>query len=523
MKKIIGTIILLLIPFFVLKGKPDREERKPSLTLELRNFSRIITLIQERYVDESYQNDENLAPLLEKSMDYLLHQLDPYSDLMTPEEWEEMNIHSTGQFGGIGIQIGIKDGVLTVITPLEGTPAYRAGIQAGDQIIEVNGKPTKGWSLEKAVKHLRGKPGTRVRIKIRRAFVDEPIELELTREIIKIKAVPYYGIIEDGIGYIKLNEFSRTSREELMKAVRELKEMNMKKLILDLRGNPGGLLDAAVEVADVFLPKGSEIVSTRGRNKRVEEVFKAIKNEEFTEDIPLVVLVNRGSASASEIVSGALQDWDRALIIGDTTFGKGSVQRLFPLDGGYRVKLTTSLYYLPSGRSIHRFGKKDTSPHPRIESKVKEVKVKMKEEKKKETFYTLKLKRKVFGGGGVIPDIVLKTPKLSKEVTKLIAKRKFFEYALYLKTKNVKKIDDSEFDRFIDYLNEKGVKDVDFEKLKDEKDNVLYYLRLSLGEVWEGEKGRYHEFLKHDEWIRKAVSVLKKVNKKEEVFKYAGE
>ncbi len=515
MKKIIGTIILLLIPFFVLKGKPDREKRKPSLTLELRNFSRIITLIQERYVDESYQNDENLAPLLEKSMDYLLHQLDPYSDLMTPEEWEEMNIHSTGQFGGIGIQIGIKDGVLTVITPLEGTPAYKAGIQAGDQIIEVNGKPTKGWSLEKAVKHLRGKPGTKVKIKIRRAFVDEPIELELTREIIKIKAVPYYGMIENGIGYVKLNEFSRTSREELMKAIRELQEKGMKKLILDLRGNPGGLLDAAVEVADIFLPKGSEVVSTRGRNKRVEEIFKAIKNEEFTENIPLVVLVNRGSASASEIVSGALQDWDRALIIGDTTFGKGSVQRLFPLDGGYRVKLTTSLYYLPSGRSIHRFGRKDTT------NKVDTENNKSSDKNKKETFYTLKLKRKVFGGGGVIPDIVLKTPKLSKEVTKLIAKRKFFEYALYLKTKNVKNIDNSEFDRFIDYLKEKGVKDVDFEKLKDEKDNVLYYLRLSLGEVWEGERGRYQEFLKHDEWVRKAVSVLKKVNKKEEVFKYA--
>jgi len=508
MEKMRIILILLMLPLFVSKGKPDKEDRKPSLILQLRNFSRIITLIQERYADENYQKDENLAPLLEKAMDYLLHQLDPYSDLMTPEEWEEMSIHSQGEFGGIGIQIGIKDGVLTVITPLEGTPAYKAGIQAGDQIVEVDGKSTKGWSLQKAVKNLRGKPGTKVKIKIKRAFVDEPIEIELVREIIKIKAVPYYEVIEDEIGYVKLNEFSKTSREELMKAIMELKEKNMKKLILDLRGNPGGLLDAAVEVADIFLPKGSDIVSTRGRNKEVEDVFNAIKEEEFTENIPLVVLVNDGSASASEIVSGALQDWDRALIIGDTTFGKGSVQRVFPLDGGYRLKLTTSLYYLPSGRSIHRFGKRDTISEESVE--------------KKEIFYTLKLRRKLHGEGGVVPDIVLKTQKLSTEVTKLIAKGKFFEYALYLKTKNIKEIDNSEFNRFLDYLKEKGVKDVDFEKLSEDKEIVLYNLRLSLGEVWEGEKGRYQKFLKYDEWVKEAVSVLKKANKKEEVFKYVG-
>ncbi len=514
MKKFIGVTILLLIPFFVLKGKPDREDRKPSLTLELRNFSRIITLIQERYVDENYQKDENLAPLLEKSMDYLLQQLDPYSDLMTPEEWEEMQIHSTGQFGGIGIQIGIKDGVLTVITPLEGTPAYKAGIQAGDQIMEVDGKSTKGWSLEKAVRNLRGTPGTKVKIKIKRPFIEELLEIELIREIIKIKAVPYYGIIEEGIGYIRLNEFSKTSREELMNAIEELEKMNMRKLILDLRGNPGGLLDAAIEVADIFLPEESEIVSTRGRNKVVEEVFKAIKEEKFTEEIPLIVLIDKGSASASEIVSGALQDWDRALLIGDTTFGKGSVQRLFPLDGGYRVKLTTSLYYLPSGRSIHRFERErdTTSAFSEEETSNKE--------NKKEIFYTLKLKRKVFGGGGVIPDITLESVKLSSEITKLISKRKFFEYTLRLKNQNVKEIDNSEFERFINYLKEKEIKDIDFEKLEKEKEKVIYYIKLNLAEVWEGEKGRYKEFIKQDEWIKRAFYILKKVNKKEEVFKY---
>ncbi len=507
MKKVLSTVILLIIPLFVLKGTPDKEQRKPSLTLELKNFSRILTLIQERYVDESYEKDENLAPLLEKTMDYLLHQLDPYSDLMTPDEWKEMEIHSTGRFGGIGIQIGMKDGVLTVISPIEGTPAYRAGIQAGDQIIEVDGKSTKGWSLQKAVKHLRGKPGTKVKIKIKRAFIEEPLEFEITREIIKIKAVPYYGIIENGIGYIKLNEFSRTAREEVMNAVEELKAKGMKKLILDLRGNPGGLLDAACEIADIFLPKGSEIVSTRSRNKRLEEIFKAIKTEEYTENIPLIVLVDKGSASASEIVSGALQDWDRALIIGDTTFGKGSVQRLFPLDGGYRLKLTTSLYYLPSGRSIHRFNKKDT-----LNQETKK--------EKEEVFYTLRKRREVYGGGGVIPDIVLKPHAYSKELTKLVAKRKFFEYALLLKKEGVREIREDEFEKFIEYLKQKEINDIDMDELRKQKDDVLYFLKISLGEVWEGDKGRYKEVLKYDPWIKKAVSILSKVKNKDDVFKY---
>ncbi|MEO0283461.1 MAG: S41 family peptidase [candidate division WOR-3 bacterium] len=509
MKKIISSLILITLPLFFLKGTRGEVERKPSLTTELRNFSKIISLIQERYFDEKYQADENLAPLLEKSMDYLLHQLDPYSDLMTPEEWEEMNIHSTGRFGGIGIQIGIKDGILTVISPLEGTPASRAGIQAGDQIIEVDGKSTKGWSLQKAVRYLRGEPGTKVKIKIKRPFIEEAFDFELVREIIKINAVPYYSKVDNETGYIKLNEFSNTSREEISRAIDELKKQGAKKLILDLRGNPGGLLDAAVEVADLFLPKGSEIVSTKGRNKSLEQMFKAINEDPFTEEIPLIVFVDRGAASASEIVSGALQDWDRALIIGDTTFGKGSVQRIFPLDEGYRVKLTTSLYYLPSGRSIHRFDIRDTTGE-----EVREMK-----KNGGETFYTLKMKRKIFGGYGVIPDIVIKPQKISKEITKLLQKRRFFDYALNLKNKGIREIGKEEVETFLNYVKEKD-KDIDFGELEKEKETIYYYLDINLGEVWGGEKGRYERFLRNDEWVNKALNIFKKVNKKEDVFKY---
>ncbi|MEN3043958.1 MAG: S41 family peptidase [Candidatus Hydrothermales bacterium] len=511
MKKFIIILLMISLPFLILKGKDEKEERKPSLTLKLRNFSKVLTLIQEKYFDDKYQYEENLAPVLEKSIDYLLHQLDPYSELMTPEEWEELNIHSTGKFGGIGIQIGIKDGILTVISPLEGTPAYRAGVQAGDQIIEVDGRSTKGWSLQKAVKNLRGEPGSKVKIKIKRPFVDEPFDLELVREIIKIKAVPYYSIVEQGIGYIRVNEFSNTTKEEVSNAIENLKKEGMKKLIVDLRGNPGGLLDAAVEVADIFLPKGSEIVSTRGREKILEHSFKAFKNDSFTEEIPLILIVDRGAASASEIISGALQDWDRALIIGDTTFGKGSVQRLFPLDGGYKVKLTTSLYYLPSGRSIHRLETKDDTTSEI--NKEKDLKI------FGSLYNTLKLKRKMVEGFGVIPDIVLKSPKVSPEVTKLISRRIFFDYALKLKSNGIKETDKSEVDKFISFIKE-NYKDINFRELEKEKDVLFNYISINLGEVWDGEKGRYEKFLKNDEWVKEALKILRKVNKKEDLFKY---
>ncbi|MEN3046260.1 MAG: S41 family peptidase [Candidatus Hydrothermales bacterium] len=511
MKKLTVVILLVSLPFFILRGKDEKEERKPTLTLELRNFSKILTLIQEKYVDEKYQLDENLAPVLEKSIDYMLQQLDPYSELMTPEEWEELNVHSTGRFGGIGIQIGIKEGILTVISPLEGTPAYRAGIQAGDQIIEVDGRSTKGWSLQKAVRNLRGEPGTKVKIKIKRPFLDEPFEVELVREMIKINVVPYYSIIEQDIGYIKINEFSNTTKEEVSKAIEDLKKKGMKKLLIDLRGNPGGLLDAAVEVADLFLPKGSEIVSTRGRNRVLEHSFKAIKRDSFTEEIPLVVLVDGGSASASEIISGALQDWDRAIIMGDTTFGKGSVQRLFPLEGGYKVKLTTSLYYLPSGRSIHRFEVKDDTTRETSDEKSLKSLI---------AFHrTIKLKRKMVEGFGVIPDIVLRSPRISSEVTKLISRRVFFDYALRLKNNEVKEVDMSEVDRFINFLRE-NYKDINLNELTKEREVLYNYILINLGEVWGGERGRYEKLLKNDEWVREAVKILKRVNKKEDLFKY---
>jgi len=472
-----------------------------SLIFQFKIFSDVIRYIQEYYVDESYKESEKLAPVIEKAVDLMLRELDPYSDLLNPDEWKEMRIHSKGEFGGIGIQIGLREGKLTVISPIEGTPAFRAGLEAGDIIVEVDGKSTKGWSLQDAVKHLRGKPGTKVKIKIKREGIDDLLEFEITRAIIKIKSVPYFGMIEENIGYIKLAEFSEKAKRELTFAIDSLKKLGMKKLILDLRFNPGGLLSAAVEVADIFLPKGREIVFTKARGDEIERSYRSIKNDGFSEEIPLIVLVNRGSASASEIVAGALQDWDRAVIIGDTTFGKGSVQKLFPLEGGYRLKLTTSLYYLPSGRSIHRFSKD-------------------KRKEKEEKFYTLILKREKRGKYvGIIPDIVLKMKDYPEFFSNLRTKRIFFSYALKLKNRGIKKLEDLDIDEFTTFVKEK-IKDFNREKVEKYKDEIVYFINMELGQIYEGDKGRYKVMLEKDDWVKKALEILQKVEKKEEIFKY---
>jgi carboxyl-terminal processing protease len=306
-------------------------------------------------VERNYVEPVKVTNLIHGAINGMLETLDPHSSFMTPEVYKEMQTETRGSFGGIGFEITIRDKVLTVVAPIEDTPAYRAGIQSGDQILRINGKSTKGMSLLDAVKLMRGPEGTQVTITIMRQGFTEPKDITLTRAIIPIRSVRH-KMLEEGFGYIKINQFIEKTHADMVKALEKLegKEGTLKGLILDLRNDPGGLLEQAVKVADEFLESGL-IVYTEGRVEAQKMKFYAQKKTKVR-DYPLIVLVNGGSASASEIVAGALQDHGRAVILGTPTFGKGSVQTIIPLEDGSAVRLTTARYYTPNGRSIQAQG-----------------------------------------------------------------------------------------------------------------------------------------------------------------------
>lgn len=337
-------LFLLIVPGGVYHGVTAGDDTYERLKV----FTEVLSLIQSNYV-------ENVDPkdLVYGGIRGMLESLDPHSSFMPPEVFKEMQVETQGSFGGLGIEITVKDHQLTVVAPIEGTPADRAGIQPGDRIIKIDGQPTKDMTLMEAVRKMRGPKGTQVTLTIGR---DEKgvFDLTLTREIIEIKSVKSQDL-GDGIGYVRLISFQERTARDLQNALERLRKNGMNALVLDLRNNPGGLLNQAVQVSELFLDKGQLIVYTQGRAKDQNLRFVA-EGRNGLPKFPMVVLVNGGSASASEIVAGALQDWKRAVVLGTKTFGKGSVQTVIPLSDGSGLRLTTARYFTPKGRSIHGSG-----------------------------------------------------------------------------------------------------------------------------------------------------------------------
>ncbi len=340
--------VIVLILYFAFTGSASEEEA----TYEgLSNFTRVLDLIERNYVDNV--DSEKLAI---SAIEGMLKTLDPYSAYLTPERYKELEIGTSGEFGGVGIEISVENDLLTVITPIEGSPAAKAGIKPGDLIIAIDGKSTQGLSVDEAVKSLRGPKGSAVKITIQSQGDKNPREVVLVRDIIYVKSVNS-KLLDGRIGYIKLSQFQEKTSEELVKAIEELESGNrgeLNGLILDLRNNPGGLLTQAVEVADEFIDEGL-IVRVKGRVEDQSTEYYATKKDN-TPDYPIIILVNKGSASASEVVAEALQDKKRAIILGTKTFGKGSVQSIIKLEDGSGLKLTTAKFYAPSGRSINQVG-----------------------------------------------------------------------------------------------------------------------------------------------------------------------
>jgi len=383
------TFALGFIVGFASQGRQSEDEYK-----YLRMFTDVLRIIKENYVEPV-----NTKDLIYGALNGMTKSLDPFSSFFTPKQYESFRQETEGEFGGVGIEIGMEKGRPVVISPIEGTPAFKAGIKPGDVILEIDGEDTSNMSLIDVVQRIRGKVGTKVQLTIYRKGMEKPMKIELERALIKIESVKWTTLGD--VGYIKLSQFNDNVSVQVEKALKELTSQRVKGIILDLRNDPGGLLSEAVNVASLFLPEGKLVVYTRGRNGETQKYF-ARRKPVVPDDLPVIVLINKGSASASEIVAGALQDYKRAIIVGEKSFGKASVQNIIPLEDGSALKLTVAYYYTPLGRLIHHKGI------------VPDVQVAM-DEKQEEALQEAIRQKKLEGKNGLIllPE---KDPQLSKAI-----------------------------------------------------------------------------------------------------------
>lgn len=404
----------------------------------LRLFGDIYKHVTEKYVDDITPHG-----FIRAGIDGLLQDLDPYTIYYEGEESSELDLLMQGKYGGIGISIGVKDGFLTVISTADQSPGHRAGILPGDRILSVDGFTSQDLNYQELSNMVRGEPGTLVRLTVSRPGLERTLEFELVREMVHVENITYHGVLDGGVGYIKLTKFAKNADVEFAAALKELERQGMKSLVIDIRGNPGGLLEVAIDIANHFIRRGETITYTRGRTAEANRVYKATRDPGYVK-LPVAVLVDEGSASASEILSGALQDLDRAVIVGAPTFGKGLVQTIYPLQERNSVlKITTAKYYTPSGRSIQKPGYR--------QSKVRRAQLRESESetfgdgdpnagtaKKADedslTFHT-SAGRTVYAHGGVQPDIVTRGTAISPYFTEILRRGIIFDFATHYVSK----------------------------------------------------------------------------------------
>jgi carboxyl-terminal processing protease len=405
----ISAVLLSLATVFVAFN--DRNDFEISKNLDI-----YYTLFKELNV--FYVDEIDPAELVKTSIDKMLESLDPYTNFYPESQMEDYKFMTTGEYGGVGAVIRQYEGEVIIAEIYEDFPAHISGLKVGDAIYEIDGKNARGKSTEEISSMLKGQPGTSFKIKVKRYGQDELLTKEIIRQKIQIKSVPYYGMLEDNIGYMTLSSFTEKSGEDVKKAFLDLKQMGAEKIVFDLRGNPGGLLMEAVKISNYFIDKGQEIVSTRGKFKKFDSYYPTT-NDALDTQIPIVVLVNRGSASASEIVAGAIQDLDRGVVIGQRTFGKGLVQSTRDLSYNTKLKVTTAKYYIPSGRCIQAL---DYS-HRNEDGSVGKIPDSL------TTKFKTKVGRTVYDGGGIVPDLIIEEEEMSKYILELLSKNLVFEFA----------------------------------------------------------------------------------------------
>lgn len=409
-------VILIALLFTSFRGGEKVLEYGGNIYQDIKKFVRVLDLVSAVYVEEV-----NTDELIDAAIEGALKELDPHSIYLPPKETERANEEFTGSFEGIGIRFEIVDGVLTVVAPIAGTPSEKLGILPGDQIIKIENKSTKGISNEEVIEKLRGPKGSMVHVTIHRPGISEALEFDITRDKIPIYSVNAKFMLDEKTGYLAFDRFAATTSDEVEEALQELEQQGMKQLILDLRGNAGGYLDQAVRVTDKFLKGGQMVVYTKGRTQDSNDEFKSLPKPSFR-DYPLIVLIDRGSASASEILAGAVQDLDRGLVVGERSFGKGLVQRQFPLGDGSAFRVTTSRYFTPSGRLIQRPFNNQSVHDYYVEASTQEF------EQDTTLIFRTKMGRTVFGGGGILPDYYVKNDTLTLYTANLRRKGVFSEF-----------------------------------------------------------------------------------------------
>ena len=533
---IIAALLVFLLGLTL--GATAKNKGNENVIEDLATFAKVVEKVKSFYVDEV-----DTHQLIQDAIDAMLADLDPHSQYLSGLDYEDLKVNTEGIFGGLGIFISFRDNYPTVISGIEGTPADRAGIQSGDQIVEIEGESTAGWAVEKTVRHLRGQPGTAVRFKVTRPGLGDPIEYSLVREKINVESVTYSGMFGD-VGYVKLSNFSKSTEQELHTALNELETQGMKTLVLDLRSNPGGLLQAATGVSELFLDKDKLIVYTKGRYVQNNQKYYAGQTRKHT-GYPIVVMVNGASASASEIVAGALQDWDAALVVGQTSFGKATVQTVFSLSDSQAVKLTTARYYTPSGRSIHKDEKAaereletaeagsdpgdgretaDLTNAPGTSAVGKESAVEAGADTSRPVFRTSG-GRLVYGGGGITPDVEIEPQTYAELERRLERDGLFFTFALNYSLKNKVsqnfEVTDEILGSFKGLLKEKGF---EYEEKDFEGASLDYVKKAILREVIAknyGRKAMYRVLLERDPELQKVLELHSKAPTLDQMFSYA--
>lgn len=507
---VLGTLLLTVAT----SAFAQNTSQGTNLYSQIQLFSEVLQKLKQNYVTDL--SDEEL---IKAAIVGMLGSTDPHTTYFTASEFKDFTTSTKGAFGGLGIQIDKIGDYVTVVSPIEGTPAYRMGITAGDKIVKVNGESIVGLSTDEAIKRMRGDVGTTVEITISRPGVPTPLDFKITRETIKIKSVPYSFKLDNGTGYLRITQFNENTSTELREALSTLENAGITGLIIDLRYNPGGLLDQAVDTVNEFIGQNRLVVETKGRTEN-KQLYTRYNTKE--RNYPIVVLVNEASASASEIFAGSLQDWDKGLVMGKNTFGKGSVQQLIPLSNGNGVKITTSYYYIKSGRCIHKMSNDKLLKGQQLS----ETELKTEDEKNHKQIYYTANKRRVYGGGGITPDIISEGDFLTLFGAELRRKNVFFNFTVdYLVAHDHKlaenfEINDSILDEFLSYAKKQDIK-----YTPADLDSANAYIRNTLKSEMvrkvKGDQEAYKVTITQDKQLMQAIDLFDRFHTMKELFDHA--